>query len=331
VGKTRLLAELLVCLKRRGLRVGAVKHAAHGFELDRAGSDSARIFGSGGEGVALIGPAEVALRMPAASTPEALPDRLRQWFPRADLVLVEGFKTAGWPRIWVGDQPAPFDPVFRVTVGQRPTEGAVGRDDVELLADRVWRWLAQRHGERRVVGGVLLGGASSRMGRPKHLMDRGPETWLERIAGRLSSCVDDLVLLGRGEVPPGLNHLDRLPDPPGVAGPIAGVLALMRQRPDGACMVVACDAPDLESAELEAMVGARRPGVDAVVYRVDGQDRPLPILLEAGAARAVERRARSERRSLRGLLSGLRVEGLEWGSAEERRLVGYNTPAELDE
>ena len=39
-GKTTLLARLVEALKERGLKVGVIKHAHHGFDLDREGSDS---------------------------------------------------------------------------------------------------------------------------------------------------------------------------------------------------------------------------------------------------------------------------------------------------
>lgn len=43
VGKTTILEKLIPELTRRGLRVGTVKHHAHGeFEMDRPGKDSWR-------------------------------------------------------------------------------------------------------------------------------------------------------------------------------------------------------------------------------------------------------------------------------------------------
>lgn len=39
-GKTTLLEKLIAELKRRGYRVGAMKHDAHQFDIDREGKDS---------------------------------------------------------------------------------------------------------------------------------------------------------------------------------------------------------------------------------------------------------------------------------------------------
>ena len=39
-GKTTVLEKLLPVLKKRGLRIAVIKHALHGFEIDRQGKDS---------------------------------------------------------------------------------------------------------------------------------------------------------------------------------------------------------------------------------------------------------------------------------------------------
>src|SRR5690606_12422023 len=65
-GKTRIAAGLARRLAAAGLRVAAVKHAAGGFDLDRAGSDSDRLFRAGAAVVVLAGPGETALRLPLA-------------------------------------------------------------------------------------------------------------------------------------------------------------------------------------------------------------------------------------------------------------------------
>ncbi|MFM8981185.1 MAG: molybdopterin-guanine dinucleotide biosynthesis protein B [Planctomycetia bacterium] len=96
-GKTTLAESLLRALCGQGLRVGYVKHAAHGFELDRPGKDSARAAAAGACGVALAGPAGIAYLAPEQqAAPEALAAR---FFADADLVLVEGFSQARVPTI----------------------------------------------------------------------------------------------------------------------------------------------------------------------------------------------------------------------------------------
>lgn len=101
-GKTTLLERLIPAVEARGLAVAAVKHASHGFEADRPGKDSYRLFESGARAVALVSPERTAtfLRRPAAGRPRLGP--ALDTLPRGlDLVLVEGFSWERIPRIVV--------------------------------------------------------------------------------------------------------------------------------------------------------------------------------------------------------------------------------------
>jgi molybdopterin-guanine dinucleotide biosynthesis protein MobB len=94
-GKTSAIVGLIRRLSGRGLRVAAIKHAAHGFEIDRPGSDSARMMEAGAVRTILAGPSESAVRV-AGETPLA---RLIGGMSTAgeaapDVILVEGFGTA---------------------------------------------------------------------------------------------------------------------------------------------------------------------------------------------------------------------------------------------
>jgi molybdopterin-guanine dinucleotide biosynthesis protein B len=53
-GKTTLITALLPVLVARGLTVSTIKHAHHGFDLDRPGKDSFRHREAGAKEVMLI-------------------------------------------------------------------------------------------------------------------------------------------------------------------------------------------------------------------------------------------------------------------------------------
>jgi molybdopterin-guanine dinucleotide biosynthesis protein B len=95
-GKTTLLVRLLPLLRRRGLRVAALKHSHHS-AFDAPGSDSARLRRAGAEAVAVQGPQGLAYFGPQVLSARALARRL----PPVDLVLCEGFKTEPIPKIEV--------------------------------------------------------------------------------------------------------------------------------------------------------------------------------------------------------------------------------------
>ena len=109
-GKTTVIAGLIGRLSAAGVRVAAVKHAAHGFVLDRPGTDSARAVDAGAEVVVLAGPKETAVRI-LADTGD--PDRLARlaaeagthaWGSAPDLIIMEGFAHPAHPVIQVGAQ-----------------------------------------------------------------------------------------------------------------------------------------------------------------------------------------------------------------------------------
>lgn len=97
-GKTTLMERLIPRLRARGLRVGTIKHAHDGFQMDHPGKDSWRHARAGAAAVAVIAPTRAAWVM---QTPEALSCdvAVRQMGGAVDVVLVEGFTDAAGPRI----------------------------------------------------------------------------------------------------------------------------------------------------------------------------------------------------------------------------------------
>jgi molybdopterin molybdotransferase len=102
-GKTSAIVGLIRRLATRGLRVAAIKHAAHGFQLDRPGSDSARMIEAGAARVVLAGPSETATRIPGEMPFASLIRDAAGGGERApDVVLVEGFGSGGYPIVQIG-------------------------------------------------------------------------------------------------------------------------------------------------------------------------------------------------------------------------------------
>lgn len=99
-GKTTLLTHLIPELKRRGYRVGAIKHSHHPFEFDRRGKDSWRLFQAGAEGVAFSSSSQVAV-LRGVKAELTLDELIALYFGKVDLVLVEGYKEAPLPKIEV--------------------------------------------------------------------------------------------------------------------------------------------------------------------------------------------------------------------------------------
>ena len=97
-GKTTLITALLPLLRQSGLRVSTIKHAHHGFDLDRPGKDSYRHREAGAEEVMLVSGGRWALMSEAPEEDLDLAALTRRMAP-VDLLLVEGFKLERIPKL----------------------------------------------------------------------------------------------------------------------------------------------------------------------------------------------------------------------------------------
>jgi molybdopterin-guanine dinucleotide biosynthesis protein B len=108
-GKTTLIEKLLPEIKKRGYRVGTVKHHLHEFDIDREGKDSWRHAQAGADTVAISCPKKLALvkKMSSDISPEEMRDT---FFKDVDIILTEGYKTHAQQKI----------EVFRAAVQTKP-------------------------------------------------------------------------------------------------------------------------------------------------------------------------------------------------------------------
>jgi len=100
-GKTTLLEQLLPVLTRSGVRVGMIKHTHHQFDIDTPGKDSYRLRKAGAVQTLIASSQRWALM---TETPVEDPPGLNKLISRLDqeqldLILVEGFKQACFPKI----------------------------------------------------------------------------------------------------------------------------------------------------------------------------------------------------------------------------------------
>lgn len=140
-GKTTLIEQVVARLADTGIRVGVLKHARHGFDMDRPGKDSFRVREAGAAQV-LVASNErwVLLGEPPDPLEEpSLAMMLRRFDGTTlDLVLVEGFSHEHYPKIEVyrlahGKPPRcwPNDPAVIAVATDTPMDGgAVPRLDV---------------------------------------------------------------------------------------------------------------------------------------------------------------------------------------------------------
>ncbi|MEW6253325.1 MAG: molybdenum cofactor guanylyltransferase [Planctomycetota bacterium] len=190
----------------------------------------------------------------------------------------------------------------------------------------------------RCVAGVLVGGLSTRMGRPKATLPHpNGRTLLEHVisvARQPDLWIDEIVLLGRCADPPAsLADMRTLADPLPNAGPLAGLCALLEYAVDRWALLLACDMPRLQPSLLERLRVAAGPEHDAVVFR--RPDRPggyhtCCALYHPRLLPAALHELRHGSGSLQRPLAAARVAALDPLPVEEEMLTNLNTPAEYE-
>jgi molybdopterin-guanine dinucleotide biosynthesis protein B len=159
-GKTTLLGKVIPCLVGRGLKVSTLKHAHHGFDVDRPGKDSHAHRMAGATEVLIGSAARFALVHELRGAPEpALTDLLAKLSP-VDLVIVEGYKAAPIPKLEVYrgavGKPLlnPHDHCIVAIASDVPLPQVevpvVSLDDIETIADVI---TVEAEPIERVLGG----------------------------------------------------------------------------------------------------------------------------------------------------------------------------------
>ena len=149
-GKTTLLEKLIPQFTARGLRVSVIKHAHHGFDIDRPGKDSYRHREAGASEVLLSCNDRWALMHERRDGSDVTLDELLARLAPCDLVLVEGFKREPIPKLEVYRPENGKPPLFPersdiVAVASNVALAAslprLALDDVAAIADFVMNTL----------------------------------------------------------------------------------------------------------------------------------------------------------------------------------------------
>ena len=88
-GKTTLITKILPFLKAKGLNVAVIKHDGHDFEADVPETDSWNFAKAGADGTLVFSKTKYMMIHYDTVLPE---EDLLASFPRADIILLEGFK-----------------------------------------------------------------------------------------------------------------------------------------------------------------------------------------------------------------------------------------------
>lgn len=98
-GKTTFLVKVITELKKRGYRVGIIKHDGHDFEIDHVGTDTWRHSEAGADVVCIASRQKIAV-VERLVKPLTF-DEITPLINNVDLILTEGFKGEQKPQIEV--------------------------------------------------------------------------------------------------------------------------------------------------------------------------------------------------------------------------------------
>jgi len=164
-----------------------------------------------------------------------------------------------------------------------------------------------------VEGFILVGGASSRMGRDKSRLMLGGQTTVERIAESMAQVVTRVRLVGG---PAGgrydRNRFQSVPDLADSWGPLGGIQAALHAAEAEWCIAIACDLPFVSGdlwRRLFELKSNTTESFDAVVpIQADEYPQPLCAVYRRVPCRdAADRSIRNGEHSPRALLDKVKT------------------------
>ncbi len=188
--------------------------------------------------------------------------------------------------------------------------------------------------DTKVTGLILAGGASSRMGRNKALIDLDGEPLVARIAAALAPVSDERLIVANDPAPYRFLGLPIVPDIEPGYGPLMGLYSGLKAASGELTLLVAVDMPFLSPDFLRYLLSLA-PGYDVVIPEAQGRLHPLcAVYRRATCLPAVEAAIARGQRRLIAFHPQVRVrrvpeEVLRRVSPDLRALINVNTPEEL--
>ncbi|PAY15322.1 hypothetical protein CKO51_32455 [Rhodopirellula sp. SM50] len=183
-----------------------------------------------------------------------------------------------------------------------------------------------------LLGVVLCGGASKRMGRDKAaLTTHQGHSFLEHACRRLQAHCQVVCVSSSSERD---TDVQRIPDPPDSHGPISGIhasLSFARDHGFDACVFTPVDTPSITSTDLQTLIDVFANHRDQVVCAVSDQTpdhiEPLIAIYPVTLFDVIDQSIDDGQYSPRRLLRSLPIITVPLSAASCRNI---NTPSDLD-
>ena len=191
-----------------------------------------------------------------------------------------------------------------------------------------------------MLGVVLCGGKSSRMGTDKGLLKLEARTWAQTAVDKLSALHMPVVLSVNATqhhdyaavFPP--EQLVQDNDHLTIHGPLSGLLSVHLRFPQEDLLVLACDMPLMEAPIIEQLVAAYKINTHEVyLFSNNGEPEPLcGIYTAKGLAATIERYHNKQllKHSMKFALQHLLVYTIPIEAGQEKYFRNFNAHAELN-
>ena len=170
---------------------------------------------------------------------------------------------------------------------------------------------------------ILLGGQSTRMGEPKHLAKLSSGNTLLSSMATFANQISPRVVIVGGEV----QGFKSIQDLRLNQGPVAGIEALLHSNIDEKYLVVGCDMPRLQPADVCALLEAN----ESAIYSFQNQLLGLPIMVSALVKDACSSYLENGGRSIKGLFKHIPHQVIQANETLASSCSSINTRSDLDE
>ena len=192
-----------------------------------------------------------------------------------------------------------------------------------------------------MLGLILCGGQSTRMGTDKGMIKLHANTWAQTAVDKMAALNlevvlsvnaiqynDYLTVFHESQL---VKDKDELP----VRGPLAGVLSVHLQYPKEDLFVLACDMPLMEMAVLNELLSMalKEPGAAAFVYTSEGEPEPLCAIYKADGLAHIHdllKTGQLTRHSMKFMLEHIAVSFTALNDAQKKYFRNFNAHAELN-
>jgi molybdenum cofactor guanylyltransferase len=176
---------------------------------------------------------------------------------------------------------------------------------------------------------ILAGGASSRMGRDKSLLEVHGVPLIQRVIEQLRGRFREVLISSDDPAPYHATGLTVIADGQPGQGPLRGIAAALEAAQAETVFVIACDIPDIDPRFLRSLLAEARKADCAVPRRADGRWEPLFSAWRRSALPAIRAVLAEGERKIDAVFPRIRVAAVDL--VDGAWLRNLNTPKDVSD